>query len=389
MKIVYSAPNRAHHYRYALALHNAGVLHTFVSGFPRLSPRARIDELKHQLHRADLLQTAYIASLKFGAPAAVSDYLNYWSKIEQDYASRRYIDDADVFVFYNGSGLHSCQHARRKGVITVVEAVNSHVDYQEQLLEEEYRRLKLPWTPFLKKEKQRRIEEYNQADYILTPSEFARSSFIDFGFPEHKILKVPYGFDQRHFNVAGSQSKAFTVLYVGSISVRKGVRYLIQAFEKLRHPQKRLVLVGPQTDPDGLKGLSIPDNVMFMGSLKGEQLAQAYRTADVFCLPSLEDGFGLVLGEALSFGLPIITTTNTGGSDIFTNDREGFIVPIRDADSIYQKLQLLADDEDLRQTMQQAARDKAQHIEGWQATGQLLTSTLANLTVKSLSHSVL
>ncbi len=379
MKVVYTAPNRAHHYRYALALQKAGMLRAFVSGFSRLSPRAKIDTLKYEMHRADLLQTVYIASLKFGMPVIASAYLSYWSKIEQDYACKQFIDGSDVFMFYNGSGLNSCQYAHRKGVVTVLEAVNSHVDYQEQIMEEEYRRQHLPWKPSLKKEKERRIEEYHQADYILTPSEFVKKSFLEFGFPERKLLKVPFGFDRLSVDRFSNDSKNFTVLYVGSISVRKGVRYLIEAFKKLQHPNKKLVIVGPRTNPDGLQGLSIPDNVVFTGSLKGSKLAQAYQTADVFCLPSLEEGLALVLGEALSFGLPIITTLNSGGADIFTDGQEGFIVPIREAEKLHEKLQLLADDNDLRQSMKQAAQTKAHSIEGWQATGELLTSTLKSL----------
>ena len=383
MKVVYTAPNRAHHYRYALALHKAGMLHAFISGFSRWSPRAKIDELNHELHRADLLQTIYLASLKVGFPATISTHLAYWSKIEQDYACHKHITDCDAFVFYNGSGLHSCQYARRKGVITIVEAVNSHVAYQERILEEEHRRLNLPWTPFLKKEKERRIKEYVQADYILTPSEFVKKSFLEFGFPEHKLLKVPFGFDRLSVDSIDRESENFTVLYVGSISIRKGVRYLIQAFEKLQHSNKKLVIVGPRDDPDGLQGLSIPANVSFTGVLKGKQLAQAYQTADVFCLPSLEEGLALVLGEALSYGLPIITTTNSGGYDILTDQQEGFIVPICDSNSIYEKLQMLADDKELRQAMRLAAQIKAQRIEGWDATGALLTSTLSGLSTQS------
>jgi glycosyltransferase involved in cell wall biosynthesis len=379
MNVVYTAPNRAHHYRYALALHKAGMLRAFISGFSRLSPRARIDTLKREIHRADLLQTVYIASLKVGMPATASAYLAYWSKIEQDYACQQFIDGSDVFVFYNGSGLHTCQYARQKGVITVVEAVNSHIDYQEQIMEEEHRRQHLPWRPSLKKEKERRIEEYHQADYILTPSEFVKKSFLAFGFPERKLLKVPFGFDRLPVNTVKNNPKNFTILYVGSISVRKGVRYLIEAFGKVQHPHKKLVIVGPRTDPDGLHGVSIPANVVFTGSLKGDELAQAYQAADVFCLPSLEEGLALVLGEALSYGLPIVTTTNSGGDDLLTDGREGFIVPIRDAEKLHEKLQLLADDDDLRQTMKLAAQARSQHIEGWQATGELLTSTLGSL----------
>lgn len=386
MKIVYTAPNRAHHYRYALAMHKADILGSFVSGLSRFSPLAKFDELGSKLHRADFLQTLYIVGLKIGIPTDMSKYFAYLSKIEQDLACKKFIKDCDIFLFYNGSGLYSCRFAQSKGIVTVVEAVNSHVHYQEQILKEEHLALNLPWAPFNEKEKKRRIDEYKEADYILLPSEFVKNSFLELGFPEQKLLKVPYGFSplsnanaDKHSEV---KSDDFTVLYVGSISVRKGLRYLLQAFEKLQHPRKKLIIVGPKTKLTGIDDLHIPPQVNFMGILKGEALKEAYRSANVFCLPSIEEGLALVLGEALSFGLPIIATTNTGASDIISDGKEGYIVPIRDSNSIYEKLQLLVDNKVLYETMKISAREKSLQLNGWEETGRLLVSTLSRIKNK-------
>ena len=98
-------------------------------------------------------------------------------------------------------------------------------------------------------------------------------------------------------------------------------------FAQLRHPRKELVIVGPRSEPSGLEGISIPDDVRFTGVLKGDDLSQAYRTASVFVLPTLEEGLALVLGEALAHGTPVIATVNSGGADLFTDGEEGFLVP--------------------------------------------------------------
>lgn len=174
----------------------------------------------------------------------------------------------------------------------------------------------------------------------------------------------------------------FRVLYVGSISVRKGVRYLIEAFNKLQHPRKELIIVGPMNKPSGLEGMRYGSNVVFRGVLKGEALEQAYQDADVFCLPSLEEGLALVLGEALSFGLPIITTTNSGASDIITDGKEGYILPIKDSDAIANQLQQLADNTLLLQEMEEMAKKKAQKLNGWDKTGQNLVNTLKQISNK-------
>jgi len=384
MKVVYTAPNRAHHYKYAGALNAANCLHAFISGFPRINSRSTTAELKGKLHHSDILQTLYIASLKGKLPSAISLYLAYLSKVEQDIACRKFIDECNVFLFYNGSGLMSCRYAKKKGVITIVEAVNSHVEFQEDILETESKNLNLRWKPFPLKEKMRRVKEYEEADYILLPSEFVKRSFIAKGFPERKLLKVSYGFNKSSYhddaNIKNDQGQSsYTILYVGSICVRKGVRYLIEAFKKLSHPKKRLVLVGPNVNDGALNGLILTPDIVFTGVLKGKNLEQAYHAADVFCLPSIEEGLALVLGEALSFGLPIITTCNTGADDIITDGREGYILPIRDSISIWQKLQAFVDDPELFKKFQQNAFNRSKQLNGWEETGKNLVSTLSKV----------
>lgn len=384
MKVIYTAPNRAHHYRYASSLNKAHFLLVFVSGFPRLSPRAKIAELKHKLYRADILQTVYLLSLKIRLSKKTSDYLAYLAKIEQDFSCRKFLKHSDVFVFYNGNGLSSCNYANTIGKITVVEVVNSHVEYQEDLLREEHENLKLTWEPFHKKDKQRRLMEYDAADYILLPSEFVKQSFLAKGFPEKKLLKVPYGFtipsQKENKNIQAHTT--FNVLYVGSISVRKGIRYLIEAFIKLEIPNKKLIIVGPMDAISGIEDIEITEDIEFTGILKGTHLEKIYQWADVFCLPTIEDGYGLVLGEALSYGLPLITTTNSGGFDLISEGIEGFIVPIRDALAIYEKLKLLSSDTKVLHRMKLAALNKAASMNGWDASGMLLCEKLETVFLK-------
>jgi glycosyltransferase involved in cell wall biosynthesis len=364
MKIVYSAPNRAHHYGYARELHQAGILKTFVSGFSRFSPRAPIPEIGTALRRVDLLQTIYIAGGKFGMPRWISEELGHWSKIQIDRGSRKPLHNADLFLFYNGCGLESARWFRRNGGIGIVEAVNSHVLVQEQLMREEHQRLGLPWQPFHVRETKRRVEEVEEADYVLLPSTFVARSFLAKGIPAERLLRVPYSLQR----IAGASKEGqkeaiddgvFRVLYVGSISVRKGLRYLIEAFRGFKHPKKELWIVGPATTPSGLENLSLPEGVKFFGSLKGDALQDAYARATVFCLSSIEEGLALVLSEALTYGLPVIATENTGMEDLLFEGKGGMVVPIRNAGAISDWLNKLAEDGNLLETKRQEAKDTA------------------------------
>jgi len=120
--------------------------------------------------------------------------------------------------------------------------------------------------------------------------------------------------------------------------------------------------VGPVTDTSGIDIGHLPTNVHLKGVLKGVQLSEAYASSHVFVLPSVEDGFGLVLSEALSFGLPVIATTNTGADDLFKDAVEGFIVPIRDPGAIHQKLQMLVENKTLRRTVSESAYRRAKAL---------------------------
>jgi glycosyltransferase involved in cell wall biosynthesis len=98
--------------------------------------------------------------------------------------------------------------------------------------------------------------------------------------------------------------------------------------------------------------------------------------AHVTILPSVEDGFGLVLAEAMACGSPVISTINTGGFDLYEDGKEGFIVPIRDPDAICLAMEKLAGDPALQQAMGAAALARMQHLGGWRQYGDTVEELL-------------
>lgn len=381
MQVTYNSPNRSHHYLYAAALARAGCLHCFVSGFSRFTPRAALPEAEGKLLRADHLQNIYQASLRLRLPGVVSEELAFLSKKWLDRLSEKPARASDVFLFYSGAGLRTTQRLKGTGTICVVEAVNCHVLVQEQIMQEEHRRLGLPPPRFHRREVARRVEEYRLADAIICPSTFVKKSFEQQGFASDRIFVVPYGIALQP-QVARDDSDVFRVLYVGQISPRKGLRYLFEAFNQLRHPKKELWIVGPTAHPTGIEDVTPPENTRFIGVLKGDDLARAYRNASVFVLPTVEEGLALVLGEALSHGIPVIATHHSGGEDLFSDGEEGFLVPIRAPEAIAEKLQRLADEPVLRAQMLIAGHARARTLQGWEETGKKLVTTLSHISGK-------
>jgi len=145
MKITYTAPNRAHHYPYAEAMHRAGYLHAFISGFSRFSPRAALPSIGDKLKRHDFFQNLYLASLKFNAGDFISTQFNHLTNLSLDKASYKSARESDAFIFYRTEGYTTTQRLKKEGArtICIMEEVNSHVDNQHSIMEEEYNKLGL------------------------------------------------------------------------------------------------------------------------------------------------------------------------------------------------------------------------------------------------------
>jgi starch synthase len=382
MKITYTAPNRAHHYPYALGLEKQDSLHAFVSGFSRLSPRSKFPEIGDKLVRRDLLQTLYLISLRLKAPEDWSDSLNRASNWYLDRGSYSYAAESDVFIYYRTTGVRTARRLKSEGkkVMCVMEEVNSHVLECDEIMKTEYYSLGLdrPNREFIDVEE--RLAGYDEADYILCSSSWVKRSFIKRGVDESKLLPNPYGFSKIGKNQTGSSevrpTGKFRILYVGQLHYRKGLKYLVDAFSRFKHPNKELVIVGPKTAVTGLEKSRIPENVIFTGELKGEELSHEYETATIFCLPSLEEGLALVLGEALSYGLPIVTTDQTGADDLIVDGEQGWIGPAASSDFLLECFQKLADQPDLLNQMKVSAKLHSTTLGGWEKSTERLFETL-------------
>jgi glycosyltransferase involved in cell wall biosynthesis len=123
------------------------------------------------------------------------------------------------------------------------------------------------------------------------------------------------------------------------------------------------------------------ENVEFLGNLPQRELKRIMSSSHVMVLPSLEEGLALVQAQALACGCPLISSTNTGGSDLFTDGVEGFEVPIRSAEAITERLQQLADAPLLQQQMREAAIAKVRSLGGWHTYGENYLSVLNELVL--------
>ena len=174
---------------------------------------------------------------------------------------------------------------------------------------------------------------------------------------------MPYGVDTSAFTKRTNHpnfSKQFRILFIGSLIQRKGLSYLLDAVKQLNGRNIEVVLCGRGTVDTNLIEHYKELNIEVKIGLPRDQLVDLIHGCDVFVLPSLIEGFAHVIVEAMACGLPIITTENTCGPDVISEGEHGFIVPIRDATAIAQKLAWGIDNRDDLAAMGDAAARQAQ-----------------------------
>ncbi|HKQ29642.1 MAG TPA: glycosyltransferase, partial [Burkholderiales bacterium] len=154
------------------------------------------------------------------------------------------------------------------------------------------------------------------------------------------------------------KSDTLNVLFVGGLSQGKGLSYLFGAADLLRG-RISLTVIGRRRQACPVLDRQL-EQCRYIESLPNADVLSEMRRHDVLVFPSLWDGFGLVILEAMSQGIPVIASTNCGGPDVITDGEDGFIVPIRATQTIAEKLELLADDPDLLLRMKAAAHETAE-----------------------------
>lgn len=261
----------------------------------------------------------------------------------------------DVFHSWNGYCLQCLKKARELGVTTIVTRASSHMRTQMEILEEEFRKHGIEREVELPEMIERCVEEYEVADYVEVPSEFVLRSFLDRGFPREKLIYAPFGVESDSSVQTGRSSEVFRLLFVGRIGLRKGTHYLLEAWKKLGLPNAELVLAG-NVEPGFEKILQqyrSLEGVVLPGFVKGP--FATYAGSSAFAFPSLEEGSALVTYEAMSAGLPVVTTFNSGS--LVRDGLDGFIVPIRDAEAICEKVTRLYENRDLAREMGSSGRE--------------------------------
>jgi starch synthase len=268
---------------------------------------------------------------------------------------------------YESASLYTLRRAVQLGMPRVLYQPIACAEKAVALLEEEKRlfpqladTLRYNWFP--EDELERRREERRLADAIFCASMFTKHSLIEAGVDANKIFVEPYGVDQSVFAPSQDKFERFSVMWASSYTQTKGIGYLLEALAREPVPGIELVLAGY---PYGTDAVALYENrirVRRLGHIPRPELAGVMGRCHVHVFPTLLDGFGRNIIEAMASGLPVITTAHCAGPDLIEDGVTGFIVPIRDVDAICEKLAWLYDHPQEAAAMGERARASVAHL---------------------------
>jgi glycosyltransferase involved in cell wall biosynthesis len=272
---------------------------------------------------------------------------------------------ADAIYGYNGAALKLFTYANQQNLYKVLEQTIAPHLIESEILKDEY--LRYPeWNEslyfFNQKFSETEFKEWNLSDLIICGSKFVYEGIRKAGgpidrcvvIPNASSLPVPISFSKEYEEKKLNKiaKKQLNVLTVGEVSLRKGTQYIFDAAKNFNAIVK-FRLVGPINVSGKLRD-KLSSILELKGPVPRSLVHKDYEWADVYLLPSLCEGSAGSVYEALSFGLPVICTENTGS--IVRNGEDGFIIPIKDSKCIVDKINQFLDEPDLIAKMSNNAK---------------------------------
>lgn len=287
--------------------------------------------------------------------------------------------EIDIIHVWPSGALQTLKAAARLGIPTVLERPNAHTRYAYDSVQQEAKRLgvvlpadnEYAYKPDVLA---REEEEFRLADYLLCPSDFTIQTFLEQGYPREKLVKHQYGFDEKRFYPGGrgdrSPKRGLTMLFAGDCAVRKGVHFALEAWLKSPAHRDGTFLIAGGFLPayeEKLAPMLAHASVRVLGHRK--DLPELMRQSDLFVLPSIEEGFGLVCVEAMGSGC--VTLVSDACTDVCEHMKTSLVHRIGDVETLTQHITRLHEDRELLENLHTATLERAPSLT-WTAAGQRL-----------------
>lgn len=194
------------------------------------------------------------------------------------------------------------------------------------------------------------------ADMVIVPSTMSANFLKDYGV--HHLTVIPHGIELWPASVTPFPEE-FTVAFLGSPGPDKGVAYLVEAWGRLGYEDATLILAGPGTEglDRFIRQRIDRGKVVLMGAISHPEVV--YNQCTVYCAPSVSEGFGITVPEAMAYGRPVVVADGAGAADVVSDRVDGFVVPKRDIDSLAERIDWLKQNPDKVEEMGKKARQTA------------------------------
>ena len=292
--------------------------------------------------------------------------LNFDSNLIMDWVADTifsifFIQNSNFFIL--GFGNSTCKiikKAKKKNIKTIYFLNTLSPKFLNKYIHIEYNKLGLEstnYSEFLSLTRKTN-ESIKMADYTGALSSFQKQTYIDDGFDESKMFICPLGVDPVVFFPKKIKKDKFIVFFVGNSFVRKGLKYLIEAFNSLKLDNSELWIAGHNPKSMAEKVVKLEKNNIFLGHVNEFKLPDLYNQASIFCFPTHEEGFGAVILQAMACALPVITTPYC--RDAITDGQEGFIIEPGKSSLISEKIKFFYDNPNKVIEMGAKARTKVE-----------------------------
>ncbi len=282
--------------------------------------------------------------------------------------ARRYVPRTSAIEAYEYTALAAFQRAKELGVARILHLPSLDSRRFEEIQQREKQQwpeLRGPHDAYFdakfERRYARRCREIALADVIITNSTLTARSHIAAGVDPAKVFPVPLGAPAaiESLRVESRRAKEpLVAIWAGSFSLGKGAHHALEAWRLLgAGGRARLEVYGRVVVPERVLG-SAGEHVTFHGSVPQPELFKAFERADVLVFPTLSDGFGMVVAEAMAHGLPVITTDQAGAADLVTPDN-GLIVPAADPAALADALRWCLDNRERLAGMRHHALETA------------------------------
>lgn len=293
-----------------------------------------------------------------------------------------------VYAYEDGA-LAAFTAAKKAGIACIYDLPIAYWETKQRLMQEEAERLPL-WAPTLggsindsQEKLDRKTQELELADVVVGPGSFVMDSLPAWASDKHRIVS-PFGSPGVPSTATlpiKPTDRPLRVLFVGSMTQRKGLADLFAAMKLLDPKQVELIVLGSQLVSHSFYQEQC-HNFTYASTRPHAEVLKLMASCDVFCLPSIAEGRALVMQEAMSQGLPVIITANTGGADLVIPDETGFLVPIRSPEAIASSIQWFVDNrEEIPRMGKVARRHSARYT--WSAYGDTVVNEMMDYLAKN------